>query len=59
METKKLTLNDMLSNKMLVEFTDSNGKTCDKDASYVEVTKKDKEYIFKTNLSCSTGWHWH
>ena len=54
-ETSKLTLGDMISNKMLIEFTDSNGKTCDKDKSYVEVTKKGNEYIFKTNLSCSTG----
>ena len=54
-ESKKLTLNDMLTNKMLVEFTDSEGKTCDKNKSYVEVTRKGNEYVFKTNLSCSTG----
>ena len=51
-ETKKLTLRDMLNNKMIIEFTDSNGKTCDADKSYVEVTKQNGEYIFKTNLSC-------
>ena len=49
---KKLTLRDMLNNKMIIEFTDSNGKTCDADKSYVEVTKQNGEYIFKTNLSC-------
>ena len=54
-ETKSLTLKEMLDNKMLVEFTDSDGKSCDVNASYVEVTKKGGEYIFKTNLSCSTG----
>ena len=54
-ETKTLTLKEMLDNKMLIEFTDSDGKSCDVNASYVEVTKKDGEYIFKTNLSCSTG----
>ena len=54
-ETKKLSLGDMISNKMLIEFTDSEGKTCDKNKSYVEVTKKGSEYVFKTNLSCSTG----
>ena len=52
-ETKKLTLGDMINNKMLIEFTDSEGKKCDNEKSYVEVTKKDSEYIFKTNLSCS------
>ena len=51
-ETKKLTLRDMLNNKMIIEFTDSNGKTCNADKSYVEVTKQNGEYIFKTNLSC-------
>ena len=53
-ETKKLTLRDMLNNKMIIEFTDSDGKTCNPDASYVEVTKQGKEYVFKTNLSCSS-----
>lgn len=52
-ETKKLTLGDMINNKMIIEFTDSDGKTCDVDKSYVEVTKKGSEYVFKTNLSCS------
>ena len=52
-ETKKLTLKEMLENKIIVNFTDSNGKECDSEKSYVEVTKKDGEYIFKTNLSCS------
>ena len=52
-ESKRLTLGDMVDNKMLIEFTDSNGKACDKNKSYVEVTKKNNEYIFKTNLSCS------
>lgn len=53
-ETKKLTLKEMLDNKMIMEFTDSDGNTCDVDKSYVEVTKQDGEYIFKTNLSCDT-----
>ena len=51
-EVKKLTLEDMLNNKMLIEFTDSDGKTCDPQKSYVEVTKEGSEYIFKTFLSC-------
>ncbi len=53
-EVKTLTLKEMIDNKMILEFTDSNGKACDLNKSYVEVTKKDGEYIFKTNLSCSS-----
>ena len=52
-ETKKLTLKEMIDNKMIIEFTDSDGKKCDTTKSYVEVTKKNGEYIYKTNLSCS------
>ena len=52
-ETKKLTLKDMINNKMIIEFTDSDGKTCDVDKSYVEVTKNGSEYVYKTNLACS------
>lgn len=51
-ETKTLALREMLDNKMLVEFTDSEGKSCDLDKSYVEVKKENGEYVFKTNLSC-------
>lgn len=51
-ESKTLTLREMLDNKMLIEFTDSEGKTCDLDKSYVQVTKENGEYVFKTNLSC-------
>ena len=53
-ETKTLTLQEMIDNKMIVSFTDSDGKACDTNKSYVEVTKEDGEYIFKTNLSCPT-----
>jgi len=53
-ETKKLTLEDMLNNKMIIEFTDSEGKTCNTTESYVEVTKKGSEYVFKTNLVCGS-----
>ena len=53
-ETKKLTLEDMINNKMIIEFTDSEGKKCNVKESYVEVTKKNGEYIFKTNLVCGS-----
>ena len=53
-ESSKLTLKDMIDNKMIIEFTDSKGNKCDVNKSYVEVTKKDGEYTFKTNLSCGS-----
>lgn len=53
-ETKTLTLQEMLNNKMVLAINDSNGKACNANKSYVEVTKKDGEYQFKTFLSCDT-----
>ena len=51
-ETVKLTLGEMLEQKLLLSIKDKNGKMCDKDDSYVEVTKNGKEYKMKVNLSC-------
>ena len=48
----KITLGEMISKKMIIEFKDKNGKTCDKTASYVEVTKGTEEYVMKVNLKC-------
>ncbi len=48
----KLTLGEMLDKKIVLPFTDSSGKTCDNTASYVEVEKKDDEYVMKVNLKC-------
>ncbi len=47
-----LTLNEMLNEKMLLAFTDSSGKSCNLNSSYIEITKTDGEYILKVNLSC-------
>ena len=49
----KMTLKEMLEEKILLPFVDSKGNTCDTEASYVTVTKKDKEYLMKINLKCS------
>ena len=49
----KLTLGEMLDKKIVLPFTDSRGKSCDNTASYVEVEKKDDEYVMKVNLKCS------
>lgn len=52
-ETKELTLGEMLDEKLLLEFEDSNGKSCSKTESYVMVTKNTDEYLMKINLKCT------
>lgn len=49
----KLTLKQMLSEKIILPFVDSKGETCSLDDSYVLVTKTDTEYLMKINLKCS------
>lgn len=51
-ETKKLTLGEMLEMKLLLAIKDKNGEMCSATESYVEITKMDKEYKMKVNLSC-------
>lgn len=48
-----LTLQEMLDMKLLLPFTDKNGKSCDTNNSYVTLTKKENEYEMKVNLKCS------
>ena len=46
-------LNELIEKKMLLELKDKDGKTCDGNASYVELTKKaDNEYELKSYLKC-------
>lgn len=52
-DVTKLTLGEMLDKKLLLEFTDKYGETCDVNDSYVEITKMDDEYVMKVNLKCS------
>ncbi|MDD2391545.1 MAG: hypothetical protein PHU94_01230, partial [Bacilli bacterium] len=52
-ETKELTLGEMLDEKLLLEFEDSNGKSCSKTESYVMVTKNTDAYLMKINLKCT------
>ncbi len=49
-----MTLGEMLEKKILLPFTDKNGKQCDNTASYVEITKESDEFIMKVNLKCSS-----
>lgn len=51
-DSVKITLGKMLDEKLILPFTDKNGDSCDLEASYVEVTKKDNEYVMKVNLKC-------
>lgn len=48
----KMTLDEMLDKKIILPFTDKNGKTCSLTESYVEITKYDEEFIMKVNLRC-------
>ncbi|MDD4298480.1 MAG: hypothetical protein PHS98_02455 [Bacilli bacterium] len=52
-ETVKMTLDEMLTMKLLLPIADSDGNLCDGKASYVEIMMADNEYIVKTNLTCS------
>ena len=52
-DVEKLTLQEMLDKKLLLEFTDKNGDTCDTKNSYVSVTKEENEYLMKVYLKCN------
>ena len=52
-ESVKLTLREMLDKDLLLPFVDKYNKSCDLDASYVEITKTETEYELKVNLVCS------
>ncbi len=50
--TKLLSLNEMLNQKLLIDFTD-NGKKCNTNTSYIQATKTaDGAYALKVNLVC-------
>lgn len=50
----KMTLGEMLNKKIILPFVDKNGDACDLDASYVEITKYDEEFVMKVNLKCGS-----
>ena len=50
---KKMTLEEMINQNLILPLMDSNGKYCSTKDSYVKVTKLENEYIIKVNLSCS------
>lgn len=51
-DKKTITLQEMLDLKLLLPFTDKNGKACDVEKSYVTIEKLEDEYLLKVNLKC-------
>lgn len=55
-ETNKITLDDMINSNMILDFKDESGNTCNKEESYIKVTKSlDNEYNMKVFLSCKAN----
>lgn len=51
--SKEITLEEMLDSKLIMDFVDENGKTCDVHNSYIKVTRTlDREYAMKVVLNC-------
>ena len=50
--TVKTSLNDLIKGKVIEEIKDKKGDACDMKASYISVTKLDKEYQYKSYLVC-------
>ena len=54
-DSEKMTLSEMLSQKMVIPFVDKNNKECSAENSYVQVTKNgEQEYELKVFLDCET-----
>lgn len=51
-DSVKITLKEMLDKKIILPFKDKNGEQCDLEKSYVQITKKDNEFVMKVNLKC-------
>ena len=51
-KSSKMTLQEMIDNKLIIPFVDKNGEECDTEKSYVKVTKKGDEYELKVSLTC-------
>ena len=52
-EKSEMTLQDMIDKNLIVPFVDKDGKSCDTNLSYVQVTKEEDEYVLKVNLVCN------
>ena len=53
-DSSNITLQELINKKMLIEFKDKNGNSCNTNASYVQLTKTGtNKYEMKTYLQCS------
>lgn len=52
-DSKTMTLNEMIKEKIISTLIDKNNKECDGEKSYVKITKLDDEYLLKVNLKDS------
>ena len=53
-DSSNITLQELINKKMLVEFKDKNGNSCDTTASYIQLTKTGtNKYEMKTYLKCN------
>ena len=52
-DKKKMTLGEMIENKLITTLIDKNNKEVNIEKSYVEITKMDNEYLLKINLKDS------
>lgn len=50
---KKMTLNNMIKNKLIKKLADKDGNICDQNKSFIKITKKENEYLLKVNLVCN------
>lgn len=51
-ESIRISLKELEETNSIVPFKDKDGKDCDKDASYIEVTKKESNYLMTVKLIC-------
>ena len=51
-KSTRLTLKQMEEMKLLIPFVDKDGKSCDVNKSYAEITKEELGYTLKVNLVC-------
>ena len=52
-DSTTMTLGEMIKNKLIVPFVDKDNKSCDNNASFVQLTKiSDTEYTLKVQLAC-------
>ena len=51
-KSTKMTLKDMIDQKLIIPFVDKDGNECNTSKSYVKVTKLENEYELKVSLTC-------